>query len=103
MKPKPSKPGAKKKILLVDDDPQILEVFAALLEEAGYEVEKAEHALAAVAAIVRARPTSSWRTFACRSSMGWASCANSRPMLTPGRSRSSPSLATTTQQFSFWV
>jgi CheY-like chemotaxis protein len=36
MKPKPSKPGAKKKILLVDDDPQILEVFAALLEEAGY-------------------------------------------------------------------
>ena len=28
--------------------------------------------------------------------MGWASCANSRPTLTPGRSRSSPSLATTT-------
>ena len=56
MKPKPSKPGAKKKILLVDDDPQILEVFAALLEEAGYEVEQAEHALAAVAAIVRAPP-----------------------------------------------
>ena len=56
MKPKPSKRGAKKRILLVDDDPQILEVFAALLEEAGYEVEQAEHALAAVAAIVRAPP-----------------------------------------------
>jgi DNA-binding response OmpR family regulator len=31
-------------------------VFAALLEEAGYEVEQAEHALAAVAAIVRGPP-----------------------------------------------
>lgn len=58
MKPKPSKPcsSAKKKILLVDDDPRIREVFSALLEEAGYEVEQAEHALAAVAAIVRAPP-----------------------------------------------
>ena len=44
------------KILIVDDDPQILEVFSALLESEGYKVDTAEHALAAVAAIVRSVP-----------------------------------------------
>jgi CheY-like chemotaxis protein len=41
---------------MVDDDPQVLEVFSALLQEAGYEVESAENALAAIAAVVRAAP-----------------------------------------------
>ena len=46
----------KKKILIVDDDPRILELYSALLEDAGYEVEQAEHALEAIASIVRATP-----------------------------------------------
>ncbi len=46
----------KPKILIVDDDPQILEVFSSLLEDAGYQIDKAEHALAAVAAVVRSAP-----------------------------------------------
>ncbi len=46
----------KPRILIVDDDPQILEVFSSLLEDAGYQVDKAEHALAAVAAVVRSAP-----------------------------------------------
>jgi CheY-like chemotaxis protein len=46
----------KPKILIVDDDPQVLELFSALLEKAGYRVDKAEHALAAVAAVVRSAP-----------------------------------------------
>jgi CheY-like chemotaxis protein len=49
-------PKIKKKILLVDDDAQILEVFSALLEAAGYEVEQADNALAAMAAVVRSEP-----------------------------------------------
>ena len=40
----------------MDDDPQVLEVFSALLQEVGYAVEPAENALAAMAAIVRAAP-----------------------------------------------
>jgi DNA-binding response OmpR family regulator len=40
----------------VDDDPQVLEVFSALLQEIGYEVEPADNALAAIAAVVRAKP-----------------------------------------------
>jgi CheY-like chemotaxis protein len=48
--------AARKRILLVDDDPQILEFYSALLQEAGYEVKTAENALAAVAAVVRATP-----------------------------------------------
>jgi CheY-like chemotaxis protein len=57
MKPKP-KPdsSAGKRILIVDDDAQIREVFGALLEATGYQVQTAEHALAAVASIVRASP-----------------------------------------------
>jgi two-component system, cell cycle response regulator DivK len=49
-------PNEKTKVLIVDDNPQILELFSALLQTAGYEVEQAEHALAAVAAVVRAAP-----------------------------------------------
>jgi CheY-like chemotaxis protein len=56
MKTKTARTTAQAKILIVDDDPQILELFSALLQKAGYKVEKAEHALAAVAAVVRSAP-----------------------------------------------
>ncbi|PYJ07685.1 MAG: response regulator [Verrucomicrobia bacterium] len=46
----------KKKILIVDDDPQILELYSALLQEAGYHVDRAENALAAIAAVVVRAP-----------------------------------------------
>src|SRR2546423_14209694 len=39
--------AAGKRILIVDDDPGILELYSALLENAGYVVDQAEHALAA--------------------------------------------------------
>jgi CheY-like chemotaxis protein len=48
--------GKKKRILLVDDEPAILEIFSMLLREAGYRVDTAEHAVAAMCAVVRARP-----------------------------------------------
>ncbi len=48
--------GKKKTILIVDDDPQVLEIFSALLQEVGYEVQAAENALAAVAAVVNHSP-----------------------------------------------
>ncbi|MEY2429181.1 MAG: hypothetical protein QOJ40_2066 [Verrucomicrobiota bacterium] len=48
--------AAGKRILIVDDDPGILELYSALLENAGYVVDQAEHALAAIASIVRAAP-----------------------------------------------
>lgn len=50
------KSGKKKRILLVDDEPAILEIFSLLLREAGYRVDTAEHAIAAMAAVVRSRP-----------------------------------------------
>lgn len=50
------KSGKKKRILLVDDEPAILEIFSLLLREAGYRVDTAEHAVAAMCAAVRARP-----------------------------------------------
>lgn len=50
------KSGKKKRILLVDDEPAILEIFSLLLREAGYRVDTAEHAVAAMCAVVRARP-----------------------------------------------
>jgi CheY-like chemotaxis protein len=57
MKTKPkAKGGAGKRILIVDDDPQVLEIFSALLEQVGYRVESAENALAAVAAVVQSPP-----------------------------------------------
>jgi len=46
----------RKKILIVEDDPEILELLALVLREAGYDVDKAEHALGAVCAVVRSAP-----------------------------------------------
>ena len=45
-----------KRILLVDDDPESLELFSALLIEAGYQVDKAANALAAICAVIRHAP-----------------------------------------------
>src|SRR5438874_896956 len=56
MKSKAKTESPSPKILIMDDDPQILELFSVLLQKAGYRVDKAEHALAAVAAVVRAAP-----------------------------------------------
>lgn len=50
------KSAPKERILIVEDDPQSLEVYSALLTEAGYLVDKADHALAAICAVVRAVP-----------------------------------------------
>ncbi|PWU15580.1 MAG: response regulator [Verrucomicrobia bacterium] len=51
-----SKQQPKKRILIVDDDTEALELYSALLGAAGYQVDQAEHALAAVAAVVRNAP-----------------------------------------------
>lgn len=40
----------------MDDDPKVLEVFSARLQEVGYQVDSAENALAAIAAVVRTVP-----------------------------------------------
>lgn len=48
--------GSKKRILVVEDDAQSREVYSALLSEAGYQVDQAENALAAICSIVRAAP-----------------------------------------------
>lgn len=44
MKKKPSK----QTILIVEDDPQVMEVFSLLLEESGYKVRRADSALPAL-------------------------------------------------------
>ena len=49
-------PNQKKKILVVEDDSAIRELFCSLLTAAGFETLGAEHALAAVCAIVREKP-----------------------------------------------
>src|SRR6266404_5864901 len=50
-------PNARKpRVLIVEDDAETLHLFSFVLENAGYEVVKAEHALAAVGAIVRSAP-----------------------------------------------
>jgi DNA-binding response OmpR family regulator len=54
-KRQPSK-GSRKKILIVDDDREVLEMFSALLNELGYEIQTAENALAAIAAVVHSVP-----------------------------------------------
>lgn len=41
---------------MVDDDPQSLELYSALLSEAGYRVDQAADALAAICAVVRHTP-----------------------------------------------
>jgi DNA-binding response OmpR family regulator len=48
--------ASKKRILIVDDDPEVLEIFSALLGELGYEIQTAENALAAIASVVHATP-----------------------------------------------
>lgn len=47
---------SKERILLVDDEPDSLELFSALLSEAGYQVDQADNALAAICAVVRHAP-----------------------------------------------
>ena len=47
-------PRAKKKILIVEDDPAFREIISILLQDAGYEVHEAEHAFGAICAMVRA-------------------------------------------------
>src|SRR5437870_4300699 len=48
-----TKSAAKKKILIVEDDADVREVISAVLKDAGYEVNEAEHALGAICAMVR--------------------------------------------------
>jgi two-component system cell cycle response regulator DivK len=45
---------AKKRILVVEDDPGVREIITHCLKDAGYEVTEAEHALAGICAMVRA-------------------------------------------------
>jgi len=42
------------RILMVEDDTNVRELFSGALRQAGYEVQEAEHALGAVCAMVRA-------------------------------------------------
>ena len=51
-----SRSKTKQRILVVEDEPIVREFLAALLKRAGYVVEEAEHALAAICSIVRAVP-----------------------------------------------
>jgi two-component system cell cycle response regulator DivK len=44
----------KKRILIVEDDPDVREVLSRVLRTAGYEVQEAGHALGAICAMVRA-------------------------------------------------
>jgi CheY-like chemotaxis protein len=46
----------RKRILLVDDDPEILELFSELLSAEGYQVDRAAHALGAICAVIRHPP-----------------------------------------------
>src|SRR5262245_29955336 len=48
-----TKSAPKKKILIVEDDPDIRRLLGQTLRQAGYEVCEAEHALSAVCAMVR--------------------------------------------------
>jgi CheY-like chemotaxis protein len=48
--------NSKQRLLLVDDDPESLELFSALLSEAGYRVDRADNALAAICEVVRHAP-----------------------------------------------
>ena len=52
MKEKPTK----QTILIVEDDPQVMEVFSLLLEDSGYEVRRAESALPALLIAGGTRP-----------------------------------------------
>jgi len=48
-----TKSPTKKKILIVEDDADVREVFSRVLRTAGYEVQEAGHAFGAVCALVR--------------------------------------------------
>jgi DNA-binding response OmpR family regulator len=47
---------AKQSILIVEDEPEIRELYSMLLEAAGFQVRTAEHALSAVCSTVRKKP-----------------------------------------------
>jgi two-component system cell cycle response regulator DivK len=49
-------PKKKTRILVVEDDPDVLEMLSLVLRDAGFEVDQAEHAFGAVCAVVRAAP-----------------------------------------------
>jgi CheY-like chemotaxis protein len=51
-----SVPETKERILIVEDDRDTRELLSALLRQAGYQVDAAEHALGAVCAVVRSAP-----------------------------------------------
>jgi two-component system cell cycle response regulator DivK len=46
----------KQRILVVEDEPQVRALYATLLNDAGFEVNTAEHALSAVCSMVREKP-----------------------------------------------
>jgi CheY-like chemotaxis protein len=48
--------GEKKKVLIVEDDPEVVEALSCLLRNAGFQVAQASHALAAVCSLVRSQP-----------------------------------------------
>jgi two-component system cell cycle response regulator DivK len=50
------KQNTKKRVLVVEDEPEICQLYATLLEGAGFQVDTAEHALSAVCATVRQKP-----------------------------------------------
>jgi len=49
-------PNLKKKIVIVDDDPEVLKVLSIVLERAGYEVLKANYSLQALFRVARMEP-----------------------------------------------
>src|SRR6185369_3954551 len=49
-------PEARPQILVVDDDPDILEALSEILEAEGYEVDRARHGQEALARIEQRRP-----------------------------------------------
>jgi CheY-like chemotaxis protein len=49
-----SQSRTKKRILIVEDDPGVLELFSVVLRTGGYEVLEAEHSFGAICAMVRA-------------------------------------------------
>jgi CheY-like chemotaxis protein len=57
MKPKPAPVhGEKKKVLIVDDDPHVMEVLSNLLQQANYEVIEATYSLPALFSAARSVP-----------------------------------------------
>src|SRR5262249_19000653 len=48
--------GERKKFLIVEDNPEVLEALSCLLRNAGFQVAHATHALGAVCSLVRSEP-----------------------------------------------